>query len=67
RIANPSLAGANEQPTNDLAKEPQMLGGVLGAAAAKPPHLAAVIAAWPRLPQAVRAGIVAMVHASAGD
>jgi hypothetical protein len=31
-----------------------------------PVELAAVVAAWPRLPEAVRAGIVAMVRASTG-
>jgi hypothetical protein len=30
------------------------------------PDLAIVIAAWPRLPRALRAGIVAMVKAAAG-
>jgi hypothetical protein len=30
------------------------------------PGLAAVVAAWPELPEAVRAGIVAMVKAAAG-
>jgi len=31
------------------------------------PDLAAVIRAWPTLPEPVKAGIVAMVRASAGD
>jgi hypothetical protein len=30
------------------------------------PDLAAVVAAWPTLPEALRAGIVAMVRASGG-
>jgi hypothetical protein len=30
------------------------------------PDLAAVVAAWPGLPEAIRAGIVAMVNAAAG-
>ena len=30
------------------------------------PELAAVIAAWPELPEAIRAGIVAMVRAAKG-
>jgi hypothetical protein len=35
-------------------------------AASDDPDLAAVIAAWDRLPEAVRAGIVAMVRAARG-
>jgi hypothetical protein len=30
------------------------------------PDLAAVVAVWPKLPEALRAGIVAMVKAAAG-
>jgi hypothetical protein len=30
-----------------------------------PPDLAAVVAAWPTLPEAIRAGILAMVEAAA--
>jgi hypothetical protein len=33
-------------------------------ASGMPPDLAAVFAAWPSLPEAIRAGIVAMVKAS---
>jgi len=32
-----------------------------------PPDLRAVAEAWPRLPEAMKAGIVAMVKASKGD
>jgi hypothetical protein len=35
-------------------------------AALDDPDLAAVVAAWPELPEAIRAGIVAMVMAAAG-
>ncbi len=31
------------------------------------PRLAAIVAAWDRLPEAVRAGIAAMVEAAAGE
>jgi hypothetical protein len=34
---------------------------------AESPDLALIIEAWPRLPEAVRAGILAMVKASAGE
>ena len=41
------------------------LGVLLGVLRSECPDLAAVVAAWPTLPDAVRAGIVAMVRASA--
>ena len=48
---------------------PQALGALLGALAAEIgpscPDLAAVVAAWPALPEPLRAGIVAMVKAAA--
>jgi hypothetical protein len=31
------------------------------------PDLAAVVAAWPRLPEAIRAGIVAMIKAASPE
>jgi hypothetical protein len=50
---------------------PKALGALLGAFAAEigpqAPHLAAVISAWPGLPQALKAGILAMVKAAAGE
>ena len=36
-------------------------------AAEMPPDLAAVATAWPHLPEAVKAGILAIARASAGD
>jgi hypothetical protein len=32
-----------------------------------PPDLAALVAAWPDLPEPIRAGIMAMVRASGGN
>jgi hypothetical protein len=32
-----------------------------------PPDLAAIVDAWPALPEAIRAGIVAMVKAASGS
>jgi hypothetical protein len=32
-----------------------------------PPGLAAVVAAWPKLPEAIKAGILAMVKAASGS
>jgi hypothetical protein len=39
-------------------------GAESGALAAIDPNLAAVVAAWPTLPEAIRAGIAAMVRAA---
>jgi hypothetical protein len=36
-------------------------------ATALDPDLAAVVAAWPELPVAIRAGIVAMIKAASGE
>jgi hypothetical protein len=32
-----------------------------------PAELAAIVTAWPRLPEAVKAGILALIQASLGD
>jgi len=32
-----------------------------------PPDLVAIVAAWPELPEAIKAGILAMVKAAAGN
>lgn len=36
-------------------------------ASGMPPDLAAIVAAWPTLPEPIKAGIVAMVKASGSD
>ena len=63
----PDATAAN---TSTSAQPPERLAALLGAFAAEigpaAPDLAAVISAWPGLPKALRAGIVAMVKA-AGD
>lgn len=41
-----------------------MLGGLLGASRAESPGLATVVEAWPRLPEAIRRGILATVEAT---
>jgi len=50
---------------------PGRLGVLLGASGPgitpQDPDLAAVVAAWPGLPEALRAGIVAMVNAAGGS
>ena len=54
--------------TGTCAQPPERLGALLGAFAAEigpqAPDLAAVVSAWPGLPEALRAGIVAMVKAA---
>ena len=56
------------EKTGACAQPPERLGALLGAFAAeigpKAPDLAAVVSAWPALPQALRAGIVAIVKAA---
>ena len=52
---------SGEQATYDA--EPECLGALLGALRAESPDLARVVAAWPTLPEPVRAGIVAMIEA----
>ena len=49
----------------DIPQTPAAPAAAPGAETPLPPDLAAVVAAWPALPPAVRAGIVAMVQASA--
>jgi len=54
--------------TQGYANSPKHLGALLGALAAEIcpscPDLAAVVTAWPHLPEALKAGIVAMVKAA---
>ena len=61
----PDVTAANTSTYNTPQKA---LGALLGAFAAeigpKAPDLAAVISAWPGLPEALRAGILAMVKAA---
>ena len=61
------LESTNPFPTisNDDAKV--LLGALLGVLGQTHPDLAAVVAGWDQLPEAVRAGIVAMVGATSGQ
>jgi hypothetical protein len=43
------------------------LGGTVGGTQNLPPDLRLIVEAWPKLPKAVRAGIVAMVRAAKGE
>ena len=57
-------------PCNDLGNPPSPSGAESGAVGAESdpiaPELAAIIAAWPALPEATRQAILAMVKATAG-
>jgi hypothetical protein len=61
-----SNPASRQEPTQSAPKRP--LRATVGATGALPadPDLATVIDAWNRLPEAVRAGIVAMVKAASG-
>jgi hypothetical protein len=56
-------ARASKRPQNTPQNTPQP-STVVGGRTETDPDLAAVVAAWDRLPEAVRAGIVAMVRAA---
>ena len=66
KTAMPPAQVPNSTSTYD--DSPERLAALLGAFAAeigpKAPDLAAVVSAWPGLPEALRAGIVAMVKAA---
>ena len=53
---NPGVSGGS----------PDCLGALLGVSEADYPELVEVVKAWPGLPEALKAGIVAMVNASKG-
>jgi len=55
-----SQGGSAENPTETALSENSAAPG-----AARNPDLAAIAAAWPTLPAAVKAGILAMIQASA--
>ena len=67
-FANRCPEGVTHGNTQGYATSPEALGALLGALAAEIgpscPDLAAVVDAWPRLPNALKAGIVAMVKAA---
>ncbi len=54
-------------PSNDLGQPAPSVAHYLPTDTCKTdPDLSAVVAAWPELPEAIRAGIVAMVKAASG-
>ncbi|MEI8194456.1 MAG: hypothetical protein WCI73_00960, partial [Phycisphaerae bacterium] len=68
RICNPLSTGDNRCDSNGLSVDGQGVGTRVGQTVEKTdPELDAVTAAWPTLPPAIRAGIVAMVKVAQGD
>jgi hypothetical protein len=65
-LQNRGCDDATPNPSKRLRKPPSALAAHRQRAASNDPDLAAVIDAWDRLPEAVRAGIVAMVRAAGG-
>ncbi|MBE3097831.1 MAG: hypothetical protein IMZ44_12000 [Planctomycetes bacterium] len=67
-LANRCTPDVTAEKTGTSAQSPDRLAALLGAFAAeigpKAPDLAAVVSAWPGLPEALRARIVAMVKAA---
>ncbi len=52
------------QETETCETSTNHLGALLGALRAESPDLATVVEAWPKLPETVRAGILAMINAA---
>jgi len=65
----PACAQVPENTTT-YEKSPKALGALLGALAAEIgpacPDLATLVSAWPRLPEALKAGIMAIVKVAGG-
>ena len=70
RTENPRTRNRKPENSSDLRNAAQRVGEIPGAVEENPPPLdpalQALIDAWPTLPEALRAGIVAMVRATAG-
>ena len=65
RIMRPQPKSRNGSVSNSLGQAAPTVGHLLATDTCKmDPDLAAVIEAWDRLPEAIRAGIVAMVKAA---
>lgn len=67
-LENRSPSTATTTPATTCETTPGRLSALLGVLAAQlapfSPELARVLTAWPRLPEALRAGIMAMIHAA---
>ncbi len=65
RFSRPSIKIRKGEQDKDLRREAPLVGHHLATDTCQTdPDLAAVIEAWPSIPEAVRAGIVAMVKAA---
>ena len=65
RIRNPLLGSRKDADNETSDKAPQGLTAYLALLDSEKPDLAGVIRAWPDLPGAIKAGILAMVKAAA--
>src|SRR5271166_3787559 len=67
RIMRPQVGSSKVFASNNLRQTAPVLAHYLPTDTCKTdPDLAAVVAAWPHLPEAIKAGIVAMVKAAEG-
>jgi hypothetical protein len=65
RIMRPPLQRSKGMPDNHLSQAPPPVADHLPNDTCKTdPDLAAVVTAWPELPEAIKAGILAMVRAA---
>jgi len=64
RLMNPLLGSRPACPTKTSGEGKGVLAQHLSRAPENDPDLATVIAAWPSLPEPIKAGIVAMVNAA---
>jgi hypothetical protein len=68
RIMRPLTGCSKGTPGNSLRQGPSQVAEHLpNDTCQTDPDLAAVVAAWPELPEAIKAGILAMVKAAAGS
>src|SRR5262249_51830138 len=65
RIRNPLRSCRKDKSSNDVTEsDPKSLAQTLAHELQNCPDLARVVAAWPALPAAIRAGILAMIEAA---
>ncbi len=67
RIMRPPLQNRKDIQSNDLRQHTPELTAHGQRATSNDPGLAAVVGAWPKLPEAIKAGILAMVGAAKAE